>query len=189
MNWMPGEALDLERVERRLAAADQEELTGSEAHGVVCGLLCTGQGDEGLARWLQELFPRSDDGEGLQDACQRTLRLLYEETREAIEGPGLGFTPLLPGDDKPLRQRAGAVCDWCQGFLYGVGLAGHAREQVLSAHTREALQDMSDITRMDLDALEENEESEEDLMQITEFIWVAAMLVYEDLSPDETARP
>ncbi len=180
--------LDLERVERRLASADLE-LSGSEAHGVICGLLCTGR-QEGLDRWLAEVLTHpADDDEGLVDDCQRTLRVLCEETWKAIEEPGLGFSPLLPSDDRPIRQRAVGVCDWCQGFLYGVGLAGAAAEQALSDHTREALQDISNITRMDLDALEEDEESEESLMQVTEFLWVVAMLVYEDLVPDQTARP
>lgn len=187
MNWISEQALDLERVERRLASADLE-LSGSEAHGVICGLLCTGQPDT-LDGWLAELFPPPADDEGLADDCQRTLRLLCEATQEAIEGPGLGFSPLLPDDDRPLRQRAAGVCDWCQGFLYGVGLAGVATEQTLSDHAREALQDMSDIMRMDLDALEEDEESEESLMQVTEFLRVAVRLVYEELVPDETVRP
>ena len=176
-----------ERVERQLASADLEP-TASEVHGVLCGLLCAGRAD---AReiWFSELFDQSDQQDLLVSECQQILSRLFAETREAIDGPGLGFQPLLPDDARPIGVRARAVCDWSQGFLYGIGLAGVSAERQLSDHTREALQDFSDITRMDVTALSgDDEEHEDDLMQITEFLWVAAMLVHDDLVPDETAR-
>ena len=184
---MSQSVVDHEQVERRLAAADVE-IGGAEVHGVVCGLLCAGKADA-RELWFAELFSSDAEEDLLQRECKEVLDRLYSQTREAITGPGLGFTPLLPDDDKPIRTRAAAVCEWCQGFLYGIGLAGIAPEQELSEHTREALKDFGEITRMDLDGLEEGDEEAEDaLMQVTEFIWVAAMMVYDDLVPDPTAR-
>ena len=49
------------------------------------------------------------------------------------------------------RVRAEAVSGWAQGFLYGVGLAGVSPERDLSEETREALADISEVTRLDLD--------------------------------------
>ena len=187
---MSGAALENERVERRLAAADLE-VSGAEVHGMLCGLLCAGK-PEARDIWFSELYQGDEGGEGddlLLRECRQTLDQLHDETLEAITGPGLGFTPLLPDDEKPLMLRASAVRDWSQGFLYGIGLAGIAPERELSEHTREALRDFSEITRMDLETLDEAaEEVEDDLMQISEFLWVAAMMVHDDLVPDPTER-
>jgi uncharacterized protein YgfB (UPF0149 family) len=184
---MSGLVIDHELVEKKLAAADLDQ-SGAEVHGVLCGLLCTGR-DDALELWFDELFHEAPQGDLLIQECRQTLHRLYAETQQAIEGPGLGFTPLLPDERKPIQLRASAVSHWCQGFLYGVGLSGVAPKRQLSEHTREALQDFSDITRMDLAALKEDDEEEEEaLMQLTEFLWVAAMLVYDDLVADTTAR-
>lgn len=184
---MPGSGIDHELVEKKLASADLES-SGAEVHGALCGLLCAGR-EDALELWFAELFHEAADGDLLIEECRQTLRRLYDETKQAIEGPGLGFSPLLPAEQTPLQQRAAAISDWCQGFLYGVGLSGISQQQQLSGHTREALQDFSDITRMDLVTLDEDdEENEEALMQLREFLWVAAMLVYDDLVDDVTAR-
>lgn len=184
---MSGPALDHERVERRLAAADLE-VSGAEVHGMLCGLLCVGK-PEARDIWFGELYQGDEGDDLLLRECRQTLDRLHDETLEAITGPGLGFTPLLPDDDKPLNLRAAAVREWSQGFLYGIGMAGIAPERELSEHTREALRDFGEITRMDLESLDEaGEEAEDDLMQISEFLWVAAMMVHDDLVSDPTER-
>ena len=175
-----------ERVERQLASADIE-ISGAEVHGVLCGLLCAGR-KSAHAIWFRELFSETESEEPLIRECRDSLDRMYQQTFAAIDGPGLGFTPFLAEDDKPLKVRAGAVSDWCRGFLYGVGLAGISPEKQLSAETQEALHDFTEISRMDTDALGDSEEDEEALIEITEFPWVAAMLVHADAVPDMTER-
>ena len=182
---MTGPLVELEELERRLAAADLE-LPGSEVHGLLSGLLC-GRRQDAEAVLLAELFPRPAEGDLLFRECRRTLGRLLDQTAAALADPGLRFAPLLPTDETPILQRAAAVVAWCRGFLYGIGIAGHATEQSLSEQTREALHDIGEITRMDLEGLGDGDEEEESsLMQITEFLWVAAVLVYEDLSRDRS---
>lgn len=179
-------SLNYERTERQLASADVES-SAAEVHGVLCGLLCSGSKDA-LSVWYKELLPEESERDLLAQECQASLRQLYNETKEAIDGPGLGFTPFLPDDDRPLKERARAVSEWCQGFLYGVGLAGISPEQQLSAETQEALRDFTEITRMDVDALSDNENDEDALIEVSEFLWVAAMLVHSELVEDPTER-
>jgi uncharacterized protein YgfB (UPF0149 family) len=85
----------------------------------------------------------------------------------------------MPPDEAPLRERAAAVYDWCRGFLFALGLAG-VQERDLSDQTREVFRDFVDITRMDIEDLAEGEDNEDALTEIVEFLWVAAMLVYEE---------
>jgi uncharacterized protein len=150
----------------------------AEVHGILCGLICAGH-PQPEATWLAEVAPQGPEGDASAGGCRDQLDALAEQTRADIEGPGLGFAPLLPDDEEPLRTRAEAVYDWCRGFLYALGLAG-VREADLSEQTREVFNDFVAITRMDLSDLEEGEDNESALMEVVEFVWVAAMLVYEE---------
>jgi uncharacterized protein len=153
-----------------------------EVHGILCGLICAGH-PQAEKTWLAEVEPRPPQGdllvEGAAGECRADLDALAKQTRADIEGPGLGFAPLLPPEDAPLRERAVAVYDWCRGFLYALGLAG-VGERDLTDQTREVFRDFADITRLDLDDLEEGEDNEDALTEVVEFVWVAAMLVYEE---------
>lgn len=183
---MTESSLDYERVERQMASADIES-SGAEVHGILCGLICTGR-EDARARWFGELFQEEQSTDLLVRECADSLKQLHDETVAAVEGPGLGFTPFLPDDEKPLKLRARAVAEWCQGFLYGVGVAGLPAGHRFSEETQDALNSLTEITRMDLDQLSGDEEDEEALMEVTEFIWVAAMLVHSELVADETER-
>lgn len=183
---MSDSSLDYERVERQMASADIES-SAAEVHGILCGLICTGRADA-RARWFGELFTEAQATDLLVRECADSLKVLHDETLAAVQGPGLGFTPFLPDDEKPLRQRARAVADWCQGFLYGVGVAGLSSGHQFSAESQDAMNSLTEITRLDLDQLNPGEEDEEALMEVTEFVWVAAMLVHSEMVVDETER-
>ncbi len=168
-----------EKIRRELTAAGVE--TGAaELHGLLCGMLCAGT--EGARElWLGELFDparRRDPGlKGLFELLDRLLR----ETAQALEGEEAAFPLLLPDDERPLKERATAVRDWCQGFVYGLGLTGALAGKVLSAQGQEVIRDLSEFTRMEVESLVEDEEEEEALMQITEFLWVATTLLRDEL--------
>jgi uncharacterized protein YgfB (UPF0149 family) len=166
------------------------ELTpsASEAHGFLCGLICAGH-PKAQDTWTEELLRGTDRGDLLAQECRQSLQALAETTREEIEGPGLGFAPLVPAEQAPLVKRATGLYDWTRGFLYGLGIAG-VDEKDLSEQTREIFGDFAAITHLDLEGLgEETEESEEALMELQEFVWVAAMLVYEERGHYEESAP
>ena len=154
----------------------------AEVHGILCGLICVGH-PQAETTWLAEVGIETPEADlQAQDSardCRADLDTLAAGTRADIEGPGLGFSPLLPPDEEPLRDRAVAVYDWCRGFLFALGLAG-VGEADLSDQTREVFGDFAHITRLDLDDLEEGEDNEDALTEVVEFLWVAAMLVYEE---------
>jgi uncharacterized protein YgfB (UPF0149 family) len=157
--------------------------SASEAHGMLCGLICAGQREAERA-WIDELLAGTDRRNVLVQELAGTLKGLAANTREEMDGPGLGLTPLLPGEERPLVERARGLYDWSRGFLFGLGVAGIGPAD-LAEPAREVFEDFSNITRMDLDALDEGEENEEALAELQEFIWVAAMLVYEECGRGE----
>lgn len=145
---------------------------------MLCGLVCAGM-PAPEQHWLQELLAGADPGDPLYREAALTLHSLAELTREQLEGPHAGIRPLLPNEAAPLRERALELYDWTRGFLFGVGLAGLDATE-LSEQASEVLDDFAAITRLDLDALEEGEENEQSLAELVEFVWVAAMLVFEE---------
>ncbi|MGH8604214.1 MAG: UPF0149 family protein, partial [Gammaproteobacteria bacterium] len=97
----------------------------AESHGILCGLLCGGA-TLGTQSWFDHVL--GNEGSGC-DAPQETLDLLAqiaEETVRAMDNAEAPFLPLLPDDDEPVSERAAALVDWCEGFLFGFGMNGSA---------------------------------------------------------------
>jgi len=164
----------------RLFAAIELGVSASEIHGVICGLLSAGQVDA-HADWFAELFSGRDDGDLLVQEARQLLGRLYQASGPRLADAGLGFQPLLPGDEQPLRQRAKALSQWCQGYLYGLGLAG-MEEQQLQGDAREVVADLGEITRLDYTQLPADEVAEGSYMELVEFLRVAVLLVREALT-------
>ena len=152
--------------------------TPSEAHGILCGLICGGDA-QALEAWLGQVAPTPDAGESMVAEGRAALR----ECGLAIEREFQGLEPLIrlpsPSDSAPLGERALWLYDWIRGFLYALGLVGLS-ESDLSEQGREILRDLTAITQMDLDDLEENEDNEQALAEVVEFVRVAAMLIHHE---------
>jgi uncharacterized protein YgfB (UPF0149 family) len=185
----------------RLLAVSELSPSAAEAHGLYCGLLAAATPhNDPEPRWLAELLPSAVPAEagaspGLGhgqphqhqtavDECRLLLHELAAHTRAQIDGPAFGIELFLPADDRPLRERAVGVHEWTRGFLFGLGLAGVDAAR-LAPQTREAFDDLLEVTRMDLNDLDDDEANEQALSDVTEFIRVAAMLLYEDDCPLE----
>ena len=156
------------------------DLGASETHGVICGLLCAGTSRAHID-WIENLFSDRPSDDLLVREARQMFGQLYLASRQQLGESATEFALLLPQDDEALQDRACALVQWCEGFLYGLGLAG-IEERHLVDDAREALHDISEFTRLDLDALEEDETSEVALMELQEFLRVATMLIREDLT-------
>ncbi len=158
----------------------------SEAHGLLCGLLC-GASPEPGPQWLSELLVMAESDHLLIGEARYGLEGFYEDSLKAWNDSQLSLELLLPDDDEaPLKERAEGLVTWCQGFLYGLGLAG-AQLDKLSKEAREGLNDLSEITRLNLASIEEGEAEEGQWMEIYEFTRMVAMLLRDELLPIESA--
>jgi hypothetical protein len=167
------------RLARQLAAADVDA-SPAEVHGIAVGLLCAGVTDA-YSRWEHEVLPTPAEGDVLGDECRRSLRALHDATAAALDDSDMGLSLLLPDEERPLAERAGALRDWCAGLLYGFGIAGIAPESALSPEGREALGDLGELTRLDAEHVADSEAEEGALTEIVEFVRVAALLIREDV--------
>lgn len=155
------------------------DLSASETHGVLCGLICAGT-SQAHVEWIEELFRDRPSDDLLVREARRMLGQLYLASRKQVEDEGLELVLLLPQDNVSLELRAQALVNWCEGYLYGLGMAGVSERQLVG-DAKEALNDITEFTRLDLDALEEGENHEIAYMELQEFLRVAILLIREEL--------
>lgn len=155
----------------------------AEAHGTLVGSLCASSCS--LGDWLAEILP---DGRA-NDSAADSLREVFESTSGALVDGAMAFAPLLPTDDAPIGDRALALGEWCQGFLYGLG-SGVAVPDAskLPGETAEVLRDMTEITRVDVDPEDDPESSESAYAELVEFVRVGVQLLYDQLLPMREPR-
>lgn len=187
------------RPEEAVTTIDQDQLvralshsalcpTPAEAQGMLCGLVCGGEPDA-VSTWTTQLLPEAGSGDLLLDEARRTLADLAGRTLAGLEGGELGLTLLLPEDARPLAERATALHDWVRGFVYGWGVLG-LTDSDGSPQTREILHFfIDDMMRMDLDRLDDDEESEEALTWLSEHVRVSAMLLHQERVAARHAGP
>ncbi len=155
----------------------------AESHGTLCGALCAGvDGDE---TWLEHILDQADGSDEAQRECRRELTDLCDTTRAALLAGELGFTPMLPGDETGLAERTAALGEWCQGFLFGMGLGGSqpALEQ-MPDEAGEVLRDMGQIAQAGFEGEAAGaEEDEAAYAEIVEYLRVGVQLLFDELQP------
>ena len=156
-------------------------MEASETHGILCGLLCASQSFEEDV-WFKHVLGETAVADGLASKCQQQLWLVKNYTLEQLNSFNCEFTPLLPEDDILLAERIQALGGWCEGFLFGLGLAGIDTED-LPENMREFIDDVISISRIaPNEEGDESEESEEDYMQIVEYLRIGVITLYEELT-------
>jgi len=154
----------------------------AECHGSLCGLLSGGKAAL-KQQWLNQTLEDSDPANAAAIECRRLLDRLWNETHEALIGQEFAFAPLLPEFDDDLADRVAALTEWCDGFMYGLGLAEVASFEKLPPDVAEVLRDFADIGRGDLALGEDAEEDELAYMELSEYLRVGTQLVHDELNP------
>lgn len=173
-------------------------VVAAEGHGCLCGALCT-TADYTLERWLNEIISLESDPMGEQVEAEpslSSLRVLFDDTRRALRGQQMEFQLLLPDDDEPLEQRAAALAQWCQGFLYGFGTGKPVAPERLKGQIDEILRDLTEIARATVGVEAPGEEEEQAYAEIVEYLRVGVQLIHDELAdmrdadaPDDGAAP
>jgi uncharacterized protein YgfB (UPF0149 family) len=152
----------------------------SDLHGSLAGYL-SGGGRAGPRNFLKALQLESGDAHA-GDQVHAVLERLYRGCLDQLDDPGLGFAPLLPGDDRALDERADALVEWCRGFLGGFGLAGGGGRR-LSADGSEILGDFGTIAAAPLAVDSAHEDDDERaLVEVVEFVRVGTLLLHAEVA-------
>ena len=147
-----------------------------EAHGTLAGALC-GSNEWALNDWLREVF-----AEGQAGTAEPAMASVYEWTRHALDQAGLEFQLLLPEDESSVADRARALGEWCQGFLYGLGCNPLPEPEHLSGDAAEIVHDLTAITQVGIDAQASLEDNEQAYAELVEFVRVGVQLLFEELA-------
>jgi uncharacterized protein YgfB (UPF0149 family) len=151
----------------------------AEAHGSLCGALCS-MSPYKMQDWVNEILP---DGAAVTDESAAMIERVFAATATSFGEQGMEFEPLLPDDESPLNGRANALALWCTGFLYGLG-TGHISDlEALNGDVGEIVRDFTEISRATGDDAEADESNEQAYAELVEFIRVAAQVVFEELLP------
>lgn len=120
-------------------------------------------------------------GEGeITDAIKLAVSGLQEMINKEFSDGSVTVTILLPTDDEPLEERLQAVISWTSGFLSGFGMV--KQNEPLPKDILEILSDLDSVTQLQVSIAPEDEaRSENDYMELVEFLKVAPLLVATEL--------
>lgn len=158
----------------------------SELHGVLCGRLAAGariNEPEWLTMACEHMgLPESaaDESEDLAPFMNRA----YEQTLEFLKSADMSFHPLLPDDDYAIEQRLEALVSWVRGFLEGMALAAGESLGQAPDEIRELIEDLVAISQLSDDE-DADDESEQQLLEITEYVRLGALAVFTEFNAPE----
>lgn len=158
----------------------------AECHGALVGWLASGAGED-PSTWLEAMLEELDPADAKVQRCRNDLVVLHRRVADQLAGDALESQPLLPDDETPLGTRVAALAEWCEGFLFGLGLAGAAATRG-DDEIREVIGDFSQIARAGLDTGEGGEEDEVAYAELVEYLRVGAQTVHDGLRPTRPRR-
>ncbi|MFV2004933.1 MAG: UPF0149 family protein [Gammaproteobacteria bacterium] len=172
-------------------------LSATESHGALCGMLCA-QGATDAAQWmLHVLGEREESSKTLQQAGKMLLHM-HQVTTEQMNDSDVEFDLMLPDDAETLEARVDALGTWCQGFVYGLAAGGVKEDTDLPDDSKELIKDILEISRAGYAADDEaelnasvendNEEDEVAFMEVSEYVRMGILLIYEELQPLQSSQ-
>jgi yecA family protein len=167
-----------------------------ESHGALCGMLCA-QGTTDAAKWmLNVLGEHEQSNKPLQHAGKMLLQM-HQLTVDQMNDSNVEFELMLPDDDEELESRVEALGIWCQGFVYGLAVGGVKEDTELPEDSQELIKDILEISRAayivddDIeitDGLEDDNEDELAFMEVSEYVRMGILLIYEELQPLQSSQ-
>jgi len=172
-------------------------LGATESHGALCGMLCA-QGATEAAQWMLQVLGEHEETSSALQQAGKLLIQIHQLSVEQMNDSNVDFDLMLPDDDEPLESRVEALGVWCQGFVYGLAVGGVKEDTDLPEDSKELIKDILEISRAgyiaddeaELNAMAEGdgEEDEVAFMEVTEYVRMGALLIYEELQPLQSSQ-
>ena len=151
-------------------------MTPAEMHGLISGLICGGNRDSSWQRLVYEL---TNEGLAFSQTLTAPLTQLHEAVGKSLVDDGFLFQLYLPDDDDiTVFDRADALAGWVNHFLLGLGVTQPKLDKV-TGETGEAIDDLRTIAQLGYDEDEDQEELEQSLEEVIEYVRVAALLCHD----------
>ncbi|MEM6162301.1 YecA family protein [Erwinia sp. P6884] len=151
-------------------------MTPAEMHGLISGMICGGNTDSSWQTLVHEL---TNEGMAFSQSLSQPLQQLHQGIGDALEEEGFLFQLYLPDDDDiSVFDRADALAGWVNHFLLGLGVSQPKLDKV-KGETGEAIDDLRTIAQLGYDEDEDQEELEQSLEEVIEYVRVAALLCHD----------
>ncbi|ARU93054.1 YecA/YgfB family protein [Tatumella citrea] len=161
-------------------------MTASEMHGLISGIICGGNQDHS---WKTLVHDLANDGMAFSQALSQPLQQLRDSVQQTLEDDGFMFRLLMPDESKTsVFERADALAGWVNHFLLGLGVTQPKLDKV-TGETGEAIDDLRTIAQLGYDEDEDQEELEQSLEEVLEYVRVAAVLCYETFNHPQPTAP
>lgn len=147
-------------------------LTAAEMHGLITGLICGGNHDY---NWKKSIYELTNDGLAFSQILTNPLRELYDFTFASLDNNDFIFNLLLPENDK-VSERADALASWVNHFLLGLGVT--QPKLMEKKELKEIVTDLRNIGMLGYDKNDDQNELEQALEEIIEYVKVAVQLCF-----------
>lgn len=163
--------------------------SAAEVHGLIAGLLSAGV-EPDAQQLLPVLHDFLNDGQALPTELKQQVSGLIDSTAAALAKNDFSFALLLPSDDDSLPERLDAMVEWTQAFLVGFAVQ-QTDLSLVSADVREALDQLSEVTRIDIHTTDDGsaEENDEAYFLVLEHIRMMVLACYTEVGQKFSARP
>ena len=171
-------------------------LGATESHGALCGMLCA-QGATEASQWMLYVLGEHEETSKLLQQTGKKLLQMHQVSVTQMNGTEAEFELMLPDDDEPLEMRIEALGTWCQGFVYGLAVGGIKEDTVLPDDSKELIRDILEISRAgyvadnEAELATDEEDTEEDevaFMEVSEYVRMGILLIYEELQPLQSSQ-
>ncbi len=152
-----------------------------EIHALFTGLNCCCEENQiKNHNWVAMLDLQYDPQNVLDKEAVEALQSYYQWVHEQLINSELNFQ--LPIDDEDgLMDRLHGLSLWLESFLYAFGLNEKLKLDKFSRELQETLADLVKISRASEYELQLNEEDEQSLFEIQEYVRLAVISLYDEI--------
>lgn len=161
-------------------------LTPAEIHGLISGMLCGGSKEN---EWQGLLHDLTNEGMAFPQPLAIPLQELYDATQKLLDVDGVMFQLLIPeGPEITVFERVDALAGWVNHFLLGLGVMQPKLAKV-KGEVGEVIDDLRNIAQLGYDEDEDQEELNQSLEEVVEYVRMAAVLCHIEFTRDEPGIP
>ena len=163
--------------------------SAAEVHGLITGLLSAGVQPD-AQQLLPVLHDFLNDGQALPVDVKQHVVSIIESTAKELAKNDFSFSMLLPSDDDSLAERLDAMLEWTQAFFVGFAVQ-QTDLSLVSADVREALEQLTEVTRIDIHTTDDGsaEENDEAYFLVLEHIRIMVLACYTEVGQKFSAKP
>ena len=161
-----------------------------ELHGLLCGMLTVDISTR-FKRWTQEAQKMGVAPNCFEGSLMAIWQALFTGIVEQLIRGDLRFRPLLSedaNDDYDVRVRA--LIDWCNGFMYGIGITDPKFERNLSKVSKKILADVNEITLADWTILPGKNQIENEVayQSAVEYLGIGVVMMCDEIVAKKDKR-